>query len=468
MRRRGFLLGSAASALLAATARPARATAEATERIAFPPDFVWGASTSAYQIEGAAAEDGRGPSIWDAFCREAGKVKNGDTGDVACDHYHRYREDVALLAEAGFRAYRFSVAWPRVLPSGTGAVNDKGLDFYDRLIEALLEKRIEPWLCLYHWDLPQALQERGGWANRDIADWFADYALAVERRLGDRVKHWAMLNEPNVHALFGHGLGEMAPGLKGRASFLAAIHHQNLAQGKAIAALRAANASLRLGTVVSLQPSLPSSDSDADRRAALLWDAVWNGGCTEPLFKGRYPELLAADYAPLVKPGDLDTTKQPVDFLGVNYYAPMHQRADPGGLFGTNWGAAPPGTRYTGMGWPIEPEGLRDELLRLKRDYGDPELYVTENGASFPDRPMPDGSIEDGERTDFIREHLAAARRAIDDGVRLKGYFVWSLLDNFEWSFGYTERFGVVRVDFATQKRTPKASYRWLAVQMKG
>ncbi len=469
MLRRRFLKGSAAAAWLAATSRRGRAVelAEDGEPIAFPSGFRWGASTSAYQIEGAVKEDGRGPSIWDVFCRVPGKIVNGDTGDVACDHYHRYREDVGLLDAAGFRAYRFSTAWPRILPAGTGAVNGPGLDFYDRLVDALLEKKIEPWLCLYHWDLPQALQERGGWLVRDIAEWFADYARIAASRLGDRVKHWAMFNEPNVHAIFGHGFGQMAPGITGRQNVIAAIHHQTLAQGKAIAALRAEHGDLALGTVLSVQPCLPSSDRPDDRQAAILWDAVWNRACLDPLMRGQYPDALAADYAPLVKPGDLEVAKQPIDFLGINYYAPMHQRADANGLFGTNWGPAPQGVSYTGMGWPIEPEGLYTQLMELREAYGNPVVYVTENGAAFEDKPGPDGVVEDKERVDFIRAHLLAARRAIADGANLKGYFVWSLLDNFEWSFGYSERFGVIRVDYPTQQRVPKASYRWLAAQIK-
>jgi beta-glucosidase len=469
MMRRRFLEGSLAAAALAATGRGGSAATPATDAgtIPFPKGFLWGASTSAYQIEGAATDDGRGPSIWDVFSHEPGRIADGSNGDVACDHYHRYREDVGLVAQAGFGAYRFSTSWPRILPQGTGAVNAPGLDFYDRLVDALLAKKIEPWLCLYHWDLPQALQARGGWLSRDIADWFADYARVTARRLGDRVKHWAMFNEPNVHAIFGHGFGQHAPGLKGRANAVAAIHHQNLAQGKAIAALRAEHRDFALGTVLSLQPCLPVTDSAADRQASIVWDALWNRACLDPLMRGQYPDALAADYAPLVKPGDLEITRKAIDFLGINYYAPMHQRADPNGLVGTNWGPAPPGAGQTGMGWPIEPEGLHTQLMELRRDYGNPAMYVTENGAAFEDKPDPDGVVDDEARLAFIRVHLEAARRAIDDGANLKGYFVWSLLDNFEWGFGYTERFGIVRVDYPTQKRIPKASYRWLAAQAK-
>jgi beta-glucosidase len=470
MRRRQFLIGSAGLATATSLARLARAATLPARReatIPFPKGFVWGASTSAYQIEGAVTADGRAPSIWDVFSHTPGKVQNGDTGDIACDHYHRYREDVDLLAEAGFGAYRFSIAWPRVVPTGTGPVNPAGLDFYERLVDALLARGVAPWACLYHWDLPQALEERGGWLSRDTAAAFADYGHAVARRLGDRVTQWAMLNEPNVHAIFGYGMGEMAPGKRGRANVLAALHHQNLAQGLGIAALRAQRRDLKLGTVLSLQPSLAASDRPEDRRAAEIWDAVWNTSCLDPLLRGAYPDLLAADYAPLVRPGDLAAIRQPIDFLGINYYSPMHQQADPGGLFGTGWGALPPGVPLTAMKWPIEPHGLYDQLIRLRDGYGNPDVYITENGAAFDDRPGPDGEVDDTARIDFLRQHLEAARRAIADGAHLKGYFVWSLLDNFEWANGYSKRFGVVRVDYASLKRTPKTSYHWLARQMK-
>ncbi|MGE5540528.1 MAG: GH1 family beta-glucosidase [Gemmatimonas sp.] len=434
--------------------------------IPFPDDFVWGASTSAYQIEGAVAADGRGPSIWDVFSHTPGKVIGGDTGDVACDHYNRYGEDVDLLAAAGFRAYRFSIAWPRVFPDGTGRVNAAGLDFYDRLVDALLARGVEPWACLYHWDLPQALQARGGWLGRDVVPAYAEYAEVAVKRLGDRVKRWITFNEPNVHALFGYGLGEMAPGLRGRGNVLAAIHHQNLAHGTAVAALRAARGDLRIGTVLSLQPSLAATDRPEDRRAAEMWDAVWNTSCLDPLFRGAYPDLLASEYAPLVRPGDLETIPRPIDFLGVNYYSPMYQRADAGGLFGTGWGATPPGIGLTAMKWPIQPHGLYDQLIRLRDGYGNPEVYVTESGAAFDDRVDSAGQVEDAARIAFLRDHLHWASRAVADGARLKGYFVWSLLDNFEWANGYSKRFGIVRVDYATQRRTPKASYHWLARQM--
>ncbi len=430
---------------------------------AFPADFVWGASTSSYQIEGAVDADGRGKSIWDIFCHTPGRVKGGDTGDVACDHYHRWPEDVEWLARGGFSAYRFSSAWPRSLPAGVGAVEQRGLDFYDRLVDGLLARGVKPWLWLYHWDLPQALQDQGGWLKRDIAEKFADYARIVARRLADRVEHWAMFNEANVHALFGHGVGSHAPGLAGLPNMLAAIHHQNLAQGRALQALRAEHSQLRLGTVINLQPARPSSDRDEDRRAAERFDALWNGAMLDPLFKGSYPAAIAAEFGPLIAAGDLPTIQQPIDFFGVNYYAPMYVADAPQNLLGAWFGAVPAGTRFTSFGWPIDPSGLTDELHRLRDHYGNPEMYVTENGACYDDPLAADGSVHDDDRVAYLRDHLAAVRRALADGVNLRGYFVWSLIDNFEWAEGYSRRFGVVHVDFATQKRTPKASFAYLA-----
>jgi beta-glucosidase len=443
---------------------PLRAHAAADEEVgAFPADFVWGASTSSYQIEGAVDADGRGKSIWDVFCHTPGRIQNGDTGDVACDHYHRFREDVDILARGGFDAYRFSTAWPRILPAGSGAVEPRGLDFYDRLVDALIAHRITPWLCLYHWDLPQALQQRGGWLNRDTCEKFADYARVAAARLGDRVKHWATFNEPNVHAVFGHGMGSHAPGLTGLPHMLAAIHHQNLAHGRAVAALRAERADLRIGTVISQQPVRPSSDRDEDHRAVGRFDAMWNGASVVPLLKGRYPAPVSAEFAPLIAAGDLQAIHQPIDFLGVNYYSPMYVADAPRSLFGAWFGAVPHGTRFTAMGWPIDAGGLPEELINLHQRYGDLDLYVTENGACFNDIVGADGSVHDDARVAFLRDHIAAAGRALAAGVKLRGYFVWSLLDNFEWAEGYRRRFGIVHVDFATQKRTPKSSFAYLA-----
>ena len=427
----------------------------------FGRDFVWGASTSAYQIEGAAAEDGRGLSVWDVYARTPRRIADGSTGDVACDHYHRYGEDLDLVQACGFSAYRFSVAWPRVLPDGTGVVNPKGFDFYDRLVDGLLARGITPWACLFHWDLPQALQERGGWLNRDSADWFADYAQIAAARLGDRVTHWIMFNEIVVHALFGHGTGGSAPGLTGWENFVAALHHQNLAQGRALQALRG-NGRM-LGTVMTLQPVRAASERNEDRSAAERFDAIWNRSCLDPLFSGTYPSALADAFAPYVGDGDLAVARQPVDFLGLNYYSPMYIAHDPAGMIGARFGSPPPGVALTAMDWPIEPDCLTAQLLELRDRYGNPDVYITENGAAFEDRVEPDGTVTDTARIAYLRDHLRAARRAQQQGAALRGYFVWSLLDNFEWAYGYSRRFGIVHVDFATLKRTPKASFHWLA-----
>jgi|SRR6516162_10024010 len=456
MARRGLLT---AVSLLAA----GQVLRSAANDDTFPADFIWGASTSSYQIEGAIDQDGRGKSIWDVFSHTPGYVKNGDTGDVACDHYHRWRQDIDLLSRGNFSSYRFSTAWPRILPSGSGAIEQRGLDFYDRLVDGLIANGLAPWLCLYHWDLPQALQVRGGWLDRDTCEKFADYASIVSKRLGDRVKHWAILNEPNVHALFGYGTGTHAPGLTGLGNMLAAAHHLNLAQGRALQALRTERPDLRLGTVISLQPVRPSSNNAEDRRAAERFDAMWNGACLDPLMKGAYPASVAAEFAPLVANGDFATMRQPIDYLGVNYYSPMYVVNAPQSLFGAWFGTAPVGTRFTAMGWPIDADALTEQLARLRDRYGNPELYVTENGACYDDHLAPSGAIQDDERIAYLRDHLVGARRALAAGVKLRGYFVWSLLDNFEWAEGYSRRFGVVYVDFKTLERTPKASYHWFA-----
>lgn len=458
MRRRDFLKTTAG--LAATSAMPGFAA----DDLRFPDGFLWGASTASYQVEGAAREDGRGPSVWDTFSHTPGRIRNGDTGDVACDHYHRFPEDIALMAQAGLRAYRFSISWSRVLPDGAGRVNPAGLDFYDRLTDACLAAGIAPWPCLFHWDTPQALQDQGGWTGRDISDRFADYAVIMGQRLGDRVRNWVMLNEPCVVALIGHGFGGHAPGMTGRANAVAAQHHQNLAQGKALQALRAAGRSdWRLGTVLTLQPCRPVGERDENRQAAAIWDAAWNRTSLDPLFRGRYPDLMERYYEPVVRDGDLAHIQQPVDFLGMNYYSRMHHQVDRGGLFGTGYGATPPGTPVTGMGWPVEPDGLVEQLIDLKDNYGNPPVYITENGADYPDRPGADGAIDDPERIAFIRDHLRAAHRAIALGANLKGWMVWTLLDNFEWSEGYARHFGLIAVDRATMARTPKASYRWFA-----
>jgi beta-glucosidase len=458
MNRRRLLQTGAAGVAATALPRPV----SAAQPVKFPPGFLWGTATSSYQVEGRG--DRKADSIWDTFCRLPGTIHDRSNGDVADDSCHRYAEDIALIAGAGLKAYRFSVSWPRVMPDGTGQPDPKGLDYYSRVVDTALKAGIEPWVCLYHWDLPQALQDKGGWDNRQIADWFSDYAHLMAGRLGDRVTRWVMLNEPSVVAVIGNGCGEHAPGFKSRDRMFAAVHHQNLAQGRALATLRAAGGRrFKLGTVLSLQPVRPSDNSEADRRAAEMWDALWNRAFLNPLFQGRYPALIEPYVAPLMQPDDLKQIRQPVDYLGVNYYSPMYQRADTGGLVGTNWGALPPGTKTTAMGWPIDPGALYELLLDLHGNYGNPTLYITENGACFADHPGPGGRIDDEERIIFLHDHILACRKAISAGVDLRGYFAWSILDNFEWAWGYTRPFGLVAVDRATLKRTPKASYAWFS-----
>ncbi|MGE3905918.1 MAG: GH1 family beta-glucosidase [Reyranellaceae bacterium] len=439
----------------------------ANERNSWPRDFLWGASTSSYQIEGAANEDGRGPSIWDTRSHTPGKIENGDTGDVACDHYHRWPEDVGLMRRLGIGAYRFSLAWPRLLPQGTGAANDKGLDFYDRLIDALLEARIEPWICLYHWDLPQALQDRGGWASRDAAGWFADYAALAASRYGDRVKRWATFNEFNVFTLFGYAIDWGAPGITDRAQHLQAIHHANLAHGEGVRALRDLVPGASIGGIHNRQRILPEKDSDADRQAAALLDEHWNLAFTEPQLRGAYPPLLARALEPYVQPGDLARIAARTDWLGLNHYGPIFARADPGWIWGYAWGEAPADAPRTEIGWPIFPEMFEQELVELTERYRLP-IYVTENGCGGDDAPDAQGRVDDPKRITYLHAYVEAMRQAMMRGADVRGYFVWSLLDNFEWGSGYRNRFGIVHVDFASQKRTPKSSFDWYAELIRG
>ena len=428
----------------------------------FPEDFFWGASSAAYQIEGATEADGRGPSIWDSFTAR-GRIKDGSSARVACDHYHRYPEDIALMKQAGFSAYRFSLAWPRIIPAGRGAVNPAGLDFYDRLVDAILAAGIRPMACLYHWDLPQPLEDEGGWRNRAIADAFAEYARVAVRRLGDRVGDWFTLNEPNVVAINGHGTDDHAPGLRlGETGVLTVLHHQNLAQGDAFRAMQAERSGLRLGTVCNLQPARAESDRPEDQAAAIRWDAVWNRVPLDGVMRGAVPDVLAPWFEGIVQPGDLERIRFPIDQLGINYYSRMTMKHEPGRLFDAGWGDAHC-QRWTGMGWPVQPDGLYDLLLEFKHLYGNPAVFIAENGAAYDDVVTPDGAVHDAERVAFLRDHVAAVGRALAEGCNVKGYLVWSLLDNFEWAEGLSKRFGIVRVDYDTLQRIPKDSYHWFA-----
>jgi beta-glucosidase len=452
--------------------QPGDAAQPATTR--FPDGFVWGSATASYQIEGAATEDGRGPSIWDTFSRTPGKVHAGHTGDVACDHYHRYRDDVAIMADLGLQAYRFSVAWPRIQPDGTGPVNTRGLDFYDRLTDELLSQGIQPVVTLYHWDLPQALESRGGWAARETALAFGEYAQIVYARLGDRVPTWTTLNEPWCSAFLGYAAGVHAPGVQDPASAFRAVHHLLLGHGLAAEALRSAG----VGTIgITLNPDavIPvDPTSAADLAAARIADGLHNRIFLDPLVKGAYPEdmrELMARFTPLdfIQDGDEKQINQPIDVLGVNYYTPSYVAAKPGQ---PAWTAAPgtegidftkPVGPVTDMNWLVEPDALRKLLERLHTDYGVP-LMITENGAAYPEGPAPGSDeVHDTRRIEYIDGHLRACLGAIANGVDLRGYFVWSLMDNFEWAEGYAKRFGVIHVDYATQVRRPKDSARWYA-----
>jgi beta-glucosidase len=449
------------------------------EPLAFPAGFTWGAATAAYQIEGATAADGRGPSVWDTFSHTPGKVRGGDTGDIACDSYHRYREDADLVRSLGLTGYRFSIAWSRIQPDGAGPVNQAGLDYYRRLVDALLERGISPAATLFHWDLPQALQDQGGWASRETALRFAEYAAIVGEALGDRVARWITLNEPLVVAHNGHRIGVHAPGLRDEAVAAAVTHHLLLGHGLGAAALRTAVPGAEVGITLNLTPVRVPVPSAANvngsaallERARLVADATHNGLFLEPLLNGRYPEHAPASILPpasLILDGDMETIAAPLDFLGVNYYQPLHLRpGDPASprrdeepLPATEGVVQyrPEGMEQTAMGWLIDPEGLYELLLRLTKDTSGLPLYITENGCAAEDYVNPDGQVYDVERIKFLHLHLEAAARAVRDGATLAGYYVWSLLDNFEWAYGYQKRFGIVYVDFATQTRIPKVS----------
>ena len=425
----------------------------------FPPDFVWGVATSAFQIEGAAHEDGKGESIWDRFCRVPGVIADASNGDVACDHYHRLESDLDLIAGLGVDLYRFSVSWPRVQPAGQGAWNEKGLAFYDRLVDGLLARGLSPHLTLNHWDLPQALQDQGGWESRETVHRFVDYALGIQRRLGDRLAAITTHNEPWVVAVLGNEQGTFAPGVKSRRIAAQVAHHLLLSHGLALRALRAEGATAKLGIVLNMAHQMPLTDSAADQAAARMDDARGRRWYADPLFKGTYPAEVLAELgadAPVVQPGDMEIIATPMDYLGVNYYSRALSSAD---------GPIEAGDKpypKTDMGWEIYPDGLRELLLTLHRDYDLPPTYITENGGAFPDAAAgADGRVHDADRIDYLATHIHAVGEALAAGVPMAGYMVWSLMDNFEWASGYAKRFGIVHVDYATQVRTPKASALW-------
>ena len=427
-----------------------------TARAAFPSTFVWGTATAAYQVEGAATEDGRGESIWDRFSATPGNVANDDTGAIACDTYHRYAEDIRLMRTLGIGAFRLSVAWPRILPEGRGPVNRAGLDFYDRLVDDLLANGLDPYVTLYHWDLPQALEENGGWPVRDTVDAFTEYTEVVVARLGDRVRHWITQNEPWVISWLGYGLGVHAPGRTSDSDALAAGHHILLAHGRAAEVLRREAPDSEVGIAVDLVPMYPFSDTEADIEAAHREDGFRNRWFLDAVLGRGYPEDMLERYAEILPPiadGDLETIAAPLDFLGINYYTRNVVRAGVGEV-------AMDGAEHTDMGWEVYPDGLRDLLVRLHAEYELPDLYITENGAAFPDS-RNNGTVRDPRRIAYLGGHLDAVASAIADGVPVRGYFLWSLLDNFEWAFGYSRRFGIVYVDFETLERVPKDSFAW-------
>jgi beta-glucosidase len=453
-------------------AASATQTGEKRADLRFPAGFWWGAATAAYQIEGAVTEDGRIPSIWDTFSATPGKVTDGDTGATATDHFHRYVADVAIMAELGLAAYRFSIGWPRVRTAG-GGVNPAGLAFYDRLVDEILGAGVKPVATLYHWDLPQELEDAGGWTNRDTAEHFADYAQAVAECLGDRISMWNTLNEPWCSAFLGYGSGAHAPGHTDHAAALAAAHHLLLAHGRAVPRLRAAAPGVPVSIALNAGVARPVSPDPADVDAARRIDGLLNRIFLDPLLRGAYPADVQADTGAVtdwafVRDGDLELIGAPIDAIGVNYYQPDLVGAADGtpGQTGSPYPTGelvrhhPTPGPVTDMGWPVDPTGLREVLTRIRADYGDVPVYVTENGAAYPDR-VEDGRVHDPDRIDYLHSHLAAAHDALSAGVDLRGYFVWSLLDNFEWAYGYAKRFGIVHVDYATQVRTLKDSALW-------
>jgi beta-glucosidase len=433
-----------------------------------PPGFRFGASTAAYQIEGAAAEDGKGPSIWDTFSHEPDRIADGSTGDVACDHYHRLEEDLDLMQRLGIGGYRFSIAWPRIQPTGSGHPNPAGLDFYERLVDGLLERDVQPMATLYHWDLPQALEDAGGWLNRDTVERFAEYAALVGERFSDRVEHWIPVNEPNVVTVYGYGTGVHAPGKHLMFEALPVAHHLLLAHGRAAIALRAAGAS-SVGCANNHAPIWPASDDEADVGASKLFDALWNGMFSEPMLFGRYPADLAPLVEPVVQAGDLATIRQPLDFYGVNYHEPLRIAA-------ADEDAPMPFERMEVLGypttdfdWPVVPDALREWLITLRARYRAalPPIIITESGCSYATAPDAAGVVDDQARIDYLDAHLRAVAVAVRAGVDVRGYYTWSLMDNFSWAEGYTQRFGLVYVDYDTLERTPKRSFDWYAETIK-
>lgn len=431
----------------------------------FPADFVWGCASASYQIEGAADEDGRAPSIWDTFCDQPGAIKTGDSGRMACDHYHRWREDLDLIQRLGFRAYRFSIAWPRVIPMGRGAVNAPGLDWYDRLVDGLLERGITPWATCYHWDLPQALEDAGGWRERATAEAFAEYCGVVAARLGDRIERWMSLNEPWCSWALGHITGISAPGRQDSEPVHRQVaHHLLLAHGLGARALRAAAPRpIKVGIVHNAHVPQPFSEREEDVALARRWFQEKNGWLLEPIFNGRYPDhdhSGPVTARPKIAPGDMETIAAPCDFHGCNlYHMPDVAWAEAGGALRER----EPWFPRTDFGWPLTPDLLYWGARFTHELYAPGDLYITENGCCYPDAVNADGRVEDYARVEYLRQHFKGMHRAIAEGLPLRGHFVWTIMDNFEWAEGFSRRFGIVHVNFHTQRRTPKASAHWLS-----
>jgi beta-glucosidase len=450
--------------------KPIRTEPPAPQRADFEASFLWGCATSSYQIEGAAHEDGRVESIWDRFAATPGRIRDGSSGEVACDHYHRWPEDLDIGRDLGLNAYRFSIAWPRIF-SEVGKINQKGLDFYSRLVDGMLERGLQPWATLYHWDLPQYLQDRGGWNERATVDAFVELADAMTRKLGDRVKHWITHNEPWCTAIIGNYEGWHAPGLTDFKTALQVSHHVLLSHGKAVPVIRANVPDAKVGISLSLHPLRPASASARDIAAMERHDGLRYRWFLDPLYGRGYPastlEQVGAD-APTVLAGDLEAIAVPTDFLGVNYYFPETIADDPGHAPLGARVLPPNGGEITGMGWPVEPQGMAELLARVENDYHPGPIYVTENGSCYEDTVDADGNVKDTERRDYLVRHLGALRQAIADGVPVQGYFAWSLVDNFEWAEGYQKRFGLVHIDYTTQQRRLKDSAKWYRAFLKG
>ena len=425
----------------------------------FPPGFIWGTSTAAYQIEGAAREDGRGPSIWDTFSHTPGKILNNDNGDVACDHYHRLEEDLDLIAGV-VPNYRFSISWSRILPEGTGAVNLQGVAFYNRLIDGLIARGVTPWVTMYHWDLPQALQDKGGWANRDVLNWFEEYARVLVDNFGDRVKNWMVLNEPSVFSWLGHGLGFHAPGLANEEAYLSCVHHQNLVIGQTYRQMKAISKDYNVGSAYTMVPILPDIH-EYDAEAIETLDAFWNRNFFDPLMLGQYPANFVDRMKPYIYIGDMEVCRVDLDFVGMQHYNAIEAKRDESRVFGAFFGEKDPATPKTDYGWRIDPKGFYDGFMDFTKHYGtDVPMIVTENGAAFFDE-VADGKCHDPRRISFLDGYIRAMFNAMEDGARIEGYFVWSLMDNFEWADGYKYRFGMIHVDYPTGQRTAKDSYFW-------